>query len=84
MPTVLIIDDNPSVGTALEVLLSLRAIDAVSATSPEEGLALLQRESFDLLIQDMNFSEETTSGDEGVALFHRVREQYPDLPVILL
>ncbi|MCB1635566.1 MAG: response regulator, partial [Xanthomonadales bacterium] len=62
MPTVLIIDDNPSVGTALEVLLSLRAIDAVSATSPEEGLALLQRESFDLLIQDMNFSEETTSG----------------------
>ncbi|MEZ5442081.1 MAG: sigma-54 dependent transcriptional regulator [Lysobacterales bacterium] len=84
MPTVLIIDDNPSVGTALEVLLSLRGIDAVSATSPEEGLALLQRESFDLLIQDMNFSEETTSGDEGVALFHRVREQYPDLPVILL
>ncbi len=84
MPTILIIDDNPSVGTALEVLLSLRGIDAVSELTPQAGLARLARGDIDLLIQDMNFSQETTSGEEGVALFRTVRERHPDLPVILL
>jgi DNA-binding NtrC family response regulator len=84
MPSVLIIDDNPAVGTALEVLLSLRGIDAVSELTPQAGLTRLARGDIDLLIQDMNFSEETTSGEEGVALFRTVRERHPDLPVILL
>lgn len=84
MPSVLIIDDNPSVGTALEVLLSLRGIDAVSELTPQTGLARLAQGDIDLLIQDMNFSEDTTSGEEGVALFRTVRGRHPDLPVILL
>ncbi len=84
MPTILIIDDNPAVATALETLFSLHDIDAASATSPDEGLARLQRGDIDLVVQDMNFHADTTSGEEGVALFHRIRGQYPDLPVILL
>ncbi|MGH8078726.1 MAG: sigma-54-dependent transcriptional regulator, partial [Lysobacter sp.] len=47
-------------------------------------LARLARESFDLVMQDMNFRADTTSGEEGVALFAAIRAQYPDLPVILL
>ena len=43
MPRVLVIDDNPSVATALEVLFSLHDIETVGAASPEEGLALLDR-----------------------------------------
>ncbi|WP_323142120.1 sigma-54-dependent transcriptional regulator [Massilia phyllosphaerae] len=84
MPTVLIIDDNAAVGIALDVLFSLHDIAALHAASPEEGLALLARRPVDLVIQDMNFTADTTSGEEGVALFRAIRKQYPDLPVILL
>jgi DNA-binding NtrC family response regulator len=84
MPTLLIIDDNPAVATALEVLFSLHDIATRHAGSPQAGLALLQREHVDLVIQDMNFTADTTSGEEGEALFAAIRAQYPDLPVILL
>jgi DNA-binding NtrC family response regulator len=84
MPTVLIIDDNAAVGIALDVLFSLHDIAALRAVSPEEGLAILAREPVDLVIQDMNFTADTTSGAEGVALFREIRTRYPDLPVILL
>ena len=84
MPTILVIDDNPSVATALETLFSLHDIDTRSVTTPDDGLALLSRESFDLVVQDMNFHADTTSGEEGVELFAKIRAVYPDLPVILL
>jgi DNA-binding NtrC family response regulator len=84
MPTVLIIDDNPAVGTALELLFGLRDLRTLVARSPAEGLQLLDREGADLVVQDMNFSADTTSGEEGVALFRAIRERHPDMPVILL
>lgn len=84
MPTILVIDDNRAVSTALEVLFSLHDITTLHAESPEAGLAVLRREPVDLVIQDMNFSADTTSGAEGEALFAEIRAQHPDLPVILL
>jgi len=84
MPTVLIIDDNAAVAVALEVLFSLHDIGALRAASPAEGLALLERHAVDLVIQDMNFTADTTSGEEGTALFREIRRRHPDLPVILL
>lgn len=82
--TVLIIDDNPSVGEALSLALSLHEIRPLTALTPDEGLAALEREAVDVVIQDMNFTADTTSGREGVALFRAIRERHPDLPVILL
>lgn len=84
MPAILVIDDNPAVATALEMLFSLHDIDVVHAASPSEGLKRLRSDGIDLVIQDMNFETDTTSGDEGVALFHQLRGEHPDLPVILL
>jgi len=84
MPTVLIIDDNPAVATALDVLFSLHDIATTHAATPEEGLELIRREAADLVIQDMNFKADTTSGVEGEALFAAIRAEFPDLPVILL
>ena len=84
MRTVLIIDDNPAVGEALSLLLSLREIRTRTALSPEDGLALLAADSIDLVIADMNFRKDTTSGEEGAALFRAIRERHPDLPVMLL
>src|SRR5687767_14774561 len=45
---------------------------------------VLAREPVDLVIQDMNFRREATSGEEGIALFRSIRGQYPDLPIVLL
>ena len=84
MPHLLIIDDNPAIGTALELLLGLDGHTVSTAQSPRAGLDLLAHEAIDLVIQDMNFSADTTSGEEGVALFRQIRERHPDLPVILL
>ncbi|HEY5264063.1 MAG TPA: response regulator, partial [Steroidobacteraceae bacterium] len=84
MRTVLIIDDNPAVAQALELLFGLHDIRTLCAATPQEGLATLGREQVDLVIADMNFSADTTSGEEGVALFRALRAVQPDLPVILL
>lgn len=65
MPTLLVIDDNPAVATALEMLFALHEIDVVHADSPEAGLKRLQRGDIDLVVQDMNFAADTTSGEEG-------------------
>ncbi|WP_430980696.1 sigma-54-dependent transcriptional regulator [Stenotrophomonas terrae] len=84
MPQILIIDDNTAVATALDVLFSLHDIDTRHAISPELGLAMLAEHEFDLVLQDMNFTADTTSGEEGQDLFRRIRQAHPDLPVILL
>lgn len=82
--TVLVIDDSPAVASALELLLSLHELRAVCVASPEEGLALLEREPVDCVIQDMNFTSDTTSGEEGMALFREIRRRHPELPIVLL
>jgi DNA-binding NtrC family response regulator len=84
MRTVLVIDDNPAVYQALGLLFGLHEIRTVTAATPQKGLALVARERVDLVIADMNFSADTTSGEEGVALFKALRAQQPDLPVVLL
>ncbi|MGH8192098.1 MAG: sigma-54-dependent transcriptional regulator [Rhodanobacteraceae bacterium] len=84
MRTVLIIDDQAAVRDALALLLSLSDIRPLTAATPDKGLALLARGRIDVVIADMNFSADTTSGEEGVALFHAIRARHPDLPVILL
>lgn len=84
MRTVLVIDDNASVGIALDLLFGLRDIRTLTATSPSEGLEILARERIDLVVQDMNFTADTTSGEEGIALYRAIRAEYSDLPIILL
>nr|WP_063571316.1 sigma-54 dependent transcriptional regulator [Luteibacter rhizovicinus] len=84
MRCVLIIDDNPAVGEALSLALSLRDIRPLVAMTPEDGLATLATERVDVVIQDMTFTADTTPGEEGVALFKAIRGRHTDLPVILL
>ena len=81
---ILVIDDNDAVRTALDILMSLHGARVVGAASPVEGLDILEKEPVDLVIQDMNFRREATSGEEGVQLFHEIRKQHDDVPIILL
>ena len=82
--SILVIDDNAAVRTALDVLLSLYGARILGAATPAEGLATLQGQPVDLVIQDMNFRREATGGEEGIALFRDIRQRFPDVPMILL
>jgi len=79
-----VIDDNPDIGMALSVLCTIHNMNCVSVLTPQDGLAKLQQQPFDLVIQDMNFSSDMTSGDEGIALFHQIRDFASDIPIIVI
>jgi DNA-binding NtrC family response regulator len=84
MLKVLVVDDQASVRTALEVLLDLHGIPVVVASSPDQALDLVAREDLGLVLQDMNFARGTTSGAEGVELMRAIRRLDPDLPIVLM
>lgn len=85
MQKVLIIDDNPSVGHALTLLLSVHDIDSEFVLTPQAGIQRLDDDpEIALVLQDMNFSSDTTSGEEGRQLFFALRDIRPNIPIILL
>jgi DNA-binding NtrC family response regulator len=81
---VLIVDDNPAICTALELLFELHGLGTLVARGPDEALALVAREDVGAVVQDMNFRQDTTSGNEGAALMRAIRALDPDLPVLLM
>ncbi len=82
--TVLIVEDQPAVAKALGLLLDIHGFEVDVATNATEAIAAVARGDVDLVLQDMNFTPGATSGDEGVALFRKLRQLEPSLPVILL
>jgi DNA-binding NtrC family response regulator len=80
---ILIVDDDYSVTASLSLLLKQNGFTSVAATTPESALAEVARSDVDLVLQDMNFSRETT-GAEGLDLLRRIRAARPGLPVILI
>lgn len=81
---VLIVEDQPAVAKALALLLDVEDIPSVVAHTANDALALIDREEFGVVLQDMNFTEGATSGDEGLNLFRRIREIDHKLPVLAL
>lgn len=81
---ILIVDDNLAIGEALALLLELNGYSVATVTSPAEALRFVAAQPVDLLIQDMNFELDTTSGEEGYALFYQLRALQADLPIILM
>ncbi|MCA9726333.1 MAG: sigma-54 dependent transcriptional regulator [Candidatus Eisenbacteria bacterium] len=80
---ILIVDDDYAVTASLGLLCKQAGWSTTSASTPEEALAALARPGVSLVLQDMNFSRET-SGEEGLALLRRIRAQHPRVPVILI
>ncbi|MFC1851574.1 sigma-54-dependent transcriptional regulator [candidate division CSSED10-310 bacterium] len=81
---VLIIDDNQQICEALHLLLDIHELTCLSAPSPPAALALLKKHHFKVVIQDMNFSPNATSGAEGQQLFTKIKALNPHTPIILL
>ncbi len=81
---ILIADDQDAVRTALTVLFEIHGLETLAARSPDEVLHLISTEDVGVVVQDMNFARNQTSGDEGIALFRAIRRLDPDVPVLLM
>lgn len=82
--TVLLVDDNKSVLTSLELLLEERFDQVETASHPNRILSVLDTQTIDLVILDMNFSAGVNTGNEGLFWLRRIQEIAPGLPVIML
>ncbi|MBV8518697.1 MAG: sigma-54-dependent Fis family transcriptional regulator [Acidobacteria bacterium] len=84
MSRVLIVEDQPAVAKALRMLFDLNDIDTEATSDPDAAMRMIERGGVDVVLQDMNFSPGATSGEEGIALFRRVRAAAPEVPILLL
>jgi sigma-B regulation protein RsbU (phosphoserine phosphatase) len=83
-PRILIADDQPDLLDALRLLLKGEGIAMEAVTSPEAVLAAVEAGTFDLLLMDLNYTGDTTSGREGIDLLARVQTHDSLLPVIVM
>ena len=84
MPRVLIADDQPAVIEALRLLLKGEGFETRAVASPTDAAEALARQSFDVALIDLNYTRDTTSGQEGLDLLARLRELDPTLPVVVM
>jgi DNA-binding NtrC family response regulator len=82
--SILAIDDDPDVLTAVRLLLKPEAKEIVTEKNPENIPALLSRQSPDLVLLDMNFKASINTGNEGIYWLKRVKELKPDVAVIMI
>jgi len=81
---VLVADDQPHILEAVELLLSPHGIDVDSVRSPQLLLESLGQCDYDVLLIDLNYTRDTTSGQEGLDLLTRIQEYDSHLPVIVM
>lgn len=79
--SILIADDDADIRLALELLLNSAGYQVLSASSPNEVMAALVQQPA-LILLDMNFQQDTTSGKEGLHLLHKLKDT--GIPVIMM
>ncbi|RKR84547.1 DNA-binding NtrC family response regulator [Mucilaginibacter gracilis] len=80
---ILIIDDDIAVRTSLVLLFESNGYGVCVASGPAEALKIVNRQTVELIILDLNYSADT-SGKEGMALLFKLKQQYAAIPVILI
>ncbi len=83
-PRILVADDQPDVVHALKLMLDDEGFDVVSVRSPAEVVAAVEGSDFDLALLDLNYTRDTTSGQEGLELIDRLRAIDPTLPILVM
>jgi DNA-binding NtrC family response regulator len=81
---ILIADDQSDILDALRLLLSSEDFDVTTAASPSELVSTLERSDFDVALIDLNYTRDTTSGQEGFELLERIKAIDPTLPVLVM
>ena len=81
---VLVVDDQPDILEAMRLLLKGHGYSTETATSPEQALLAAAAGDHDLVMIDMNYARDTTSGSEGLALLDMLRAIRPEVPVVVM
>jgi DNA-binding NtrC family response regulator len=81
---VLLADDDKNILAALKLQLKIEGFHSQGFTTPSEVLAALKSDSFDLILMDLNYQQDTTSGDEGLSLISSIREIEPLIPIVAM
>ena len=84
IPTILIADDQPDVLEALKFLIKGEGYQAEAVTSPAAVLDAIERREFDALVMDLNYTRDTTSGQEGLDLLTRIQNLDTTLPMVVM
>jgi DNA-binding NtrC family response regulator len=83
-PCILIADDQPDVLEALRFLIKGEGYQSESANSPAAAIDRVEARDFDAVLIDLNYTRDTTSGEEGLDLLHRIQDLDATLPVIVM
>jgi DNA-binding NtrC family response regulator len=83
-PRVLVADDQEDVLEALRMLLKAEGFTMTAASSPGEVVRRMEREDFDLVLIDLNYTRDTTSGREGMDLITAIRELDSNVPIVVM
>jgi DNA-binding NtrC family response regulator len=81
---ILIADDQSEILSALSFICSAEGYHTTCAESPEAAIAALGKSEFDLLLMDMNYHQDRTTGQEGLDLLRRVQQIDPSLPAVVM
>ncbi|PYK98677.1 MAG: sigma-54-dependent Fis family transcriptional regulator [Verrucomicrobia bacterium] len=83
-PRILIADDQADVLEALRLLLKGDGYRTETVNSPAKALAVLEEGDFDVVLMDLNYARDTTSGQEGLDLLGRIQALDSALPVVVM
>ena len=81
---ILVADDQPDVLQALRLLLKAEGCDIETATSPAGVLNAVDARDFDVALIDLNYTRDTTSGEEGLTLLSRLQQLDTPMPVVVM
>lgn len=81
---ILIVDDDEDILSALSMLLKSEGLSAETASSPACALQMLRDREFDLVLMDLNYSNDTTSGEEGLVLINTIRQTDDLTPIVVM
>jgi DNA-binding NtrC family response regulator len=84
MPRILIADDQADVVAALSLLLKGERFQIETASSPAGVLKAMDSQDFDVVLIDLNYARDTTSGSEGLDLLSKIHAVDPSLPVVVM
>jgi DNA-binding NtrC family response regulator len=83
-PRILVTDDQVDVLEALRLLLKSEGYGCATCPSPAAALEAVRSERFDAALIDLNYTRDTTSGQEGLELLAALKRHDPDLPVVVM
>jgi DNA-binding NtrC family response regulator len=81
---ILIADDQPDVLEALRLMLKAEGFQIDSASSPAAALGAIEARDFDVVLMDLNYARDTTSGQEGLDLLAKLQAMDSTLPVVVM